>query len=123
MTDARSRLTRRLLPDGTEPDPRFTLANERTFLAWIRTSLALSAGGLGVEAFGSGIFDDALRKPLAVLLLLLACVLAVSAAMRWTRVERAMRRGHPLPVPGMMPILAGGVALGALATVIILVIG
>ena len=35
---------------GTEPDPRFTLANERTFLAWIRTALALIAGGVALEA-------------------------------------------------------------------------
>jgi putative membrane protein len=32
--------------EGTEPDYRFTLANERTFLAWIRTALALLAGGV-----------------------------------------------------------------------------
>ena len=34
--------------DGTEPDPRFTFANERTFLAWSRTALALVVAGLGV---------------------------------------------------------------------------
>ena len=33
---------------GHEPDYRFTLANERTFLAWIRTSLGLMAVGLAV---------------------------------------------------------------------------
>ncbi|WP_143342795.1 YidH family protein, partial [Crossiella equi] len=37
---------------GEEPDPRFTLANERTFLAWIRTSLGLMAAGVAVEALG-----------------------------------------------------------------------
>ena len=31
--------------DGEEPDYRFTLANERTFLAWVRTALGLLAGG------------------------------------------------------------------------------
>jgi len=36
---------------GDEPDARFSLANERTFLAWIRTSLALLAGSIAVEAF------------------------------------------------------------------------
>ncbi|MBU1607433.1 MAG: DUF202 domain-containing protein, partial [Alphaproteobacteria bacterium] len=44
----RSRWSHRLLSGGTEPDPRFTLANERTFLAWIRTSLAVLAGGVAV---------------------------------------------------------------------------
>ena len=32
--------------EGEEPDYRFTLANERTFLAWLRTALALIAGGV-----------------------------------------------------------------------------
>ena len=35
---------------GDEPDPRFTLANERTFLAWVRTSLAMLAGGVALHA-------------------------------------------------------------------------
>lgn len=51
---SRGKIAERLLPGGTEPDPRFTLANERTFLAWIRTSLALLAGGIAIEAFTSG---------------------------------------------------------------------
>lgn len=52
-SDERSWLARTLLPEGEEPDPRFTLANERTFLAWIRTSLAFLAGGVALEAFRS----------------------------------------------------------------------
>ena len=35
--------------DGQEPDPRFSLANERTFLAWIRTALALAAAAIGLD--------------------------------------------------------------------------
>ena len=42
--------SRRLLGQGEAPDPRFTLANERTFLAWIRTALAL-LGGAGPRVF------------------------------------------------------------------------
>ena len=49
----RSRISRWLLPHGSEPDPRFTLANERTFLAWVRTSLAFLAGGTALEAFAA----------------------------------------------------------------------
>jgi putative membrane protein len=69
----RSRFAERLLPGGTEPDPRFTLANERTFLAWIRTSLALLAGGIAVEAFTTDVFPEPIRHGLSVLLLLLGC--------------------------------------------------
>ncbi|NDV10205.1 DUF202 domain-containing protein, partial [Rhodococcus sp. IEGM 248] len=59
----------RLLGGGTEPDPRFTLANERTFLAWIRTSLALFASGIAVEAFAGDEFPVLLRQCCAVILL------------------------------------------------------
>ena len=56
-TDQRDWWARRLLPGGEEPDPRFSLANERTFLAWIRTAMALLAGGIAIEAFAIEIFE------------------------------------------------------------------
>lgn len=107
----------RLLEGGNEPDPRFTLANERTFLAWIRTALALMAGGIAVEAFTAEVFDPGARKVLAILLLGLGLVLSASAGLRWLHVERAMRHGKPLPLPLLVPLLAMG---GALATGILL---
>ncbi len=61
VTDHRSWLARRLLPEGSEPDPRFTLANERTFLAWVRTALALLAGGIAIEAFAADLFVVTVR--------------------------------------------------------------
>jgi putative membrane protein len=114
----RGKFAERLLPGGEEPDPRFTLANERTFLAWIRTSLALLAGGIAVEAFTSGLFIEPVRKGLAVLLLLLGMMLSGGAAMRWLRVERSMRTKAPLPLPLFVPLLAGA---GALAAAVVLV--
>ena len=44
------RLPRRVYGYGSEHDPRFSLAYERTFLAWIRTGLALTAGGVALVA-------------------------------------------------------------------------
>jgi putative membrane protein len=114
----RGRIAERLLPGGTEPDPRFTLANERTFLAWIRTALALLAGGIAIEAFTSDLFLEPVRKSLAVLLLLLGMVLSAGAAVRWIRVERSMRNKTPLPLPLIVPLLAGA---GALAAAVVLV--
>jgi putative membrane protein len=114
-----SSLRHKLLGGGTEPDPRFTLANERTFLAWIRTALALMAGGIAVEAFTAQVFAADARKALAVLLLMLGLVLSASAGARWLSVERAMRHGRPLPLPWLVPLLALG---GALATAVLLVL-
>ena len=114
-------ISARLLGGGTEPDPRFTLANERTFLAWIRTALAMVAGGIAVEAFTSELFVPEIRKTVAVLLLLLGLVTAGGSFFRWLNVERAMRRQTPLPVPLIAPILAAGGAVVA-AVLIIFVI-
>ena len=80
---------------ASEPDPRFTLANERTFLAWIRTSLALLAGGVAVEAFMADLFGPELRKTVAVLLLVLALLIGGGSFFRWLNVERSMRRKAP----------------------------
>lgn len=115
---SRGKIAERLLPGGTEPDPRFTLANERTFLAWIRTALALLAGGIAIEAFTSDLFLAPVRKSLAVLLLLLGMLLSGGAAVRWIRVERSMRNKTPLPLPFIVPVLAGA---GALAAAVVLV--
>lgn len=115
---SRGKVAERLLPGGEEPDPRFTLANERTFLAWIRTSLALLAGGIAIEAFTGGLFLEPVRKGLAILLLLLGMLLSGGSAVRWLRVERSMRNKAPLPLPLIVPLLS---AAGALAAAVVLV--
>jgi putative membrane protein len=122
--DGRRVLARRVLRGGSEPDPRFTLANERTFLAWIRTSLALMAGGIAVEAFTTDLFVPQLRTTLAVLLLLLAMIISSVACFRWLNVERAMRHGTPLPLPFLAPLLAlCGSVVAAVVVVFVLVRG
>ncbi|WP_299169694.1 YidH family protein [uncultured Arthrobacter sp.] len=111
-------LRERVLQGGTEPDPRFTLANERTFLAWIRTSLAMLAGGIAVEAFTTDIFVLEVRTSLAVLLLSLAMIIGGGAFFRWMNIERAMRHAKPLPLPLIAPILSFGGALAAVVMVV-----
>jgi putative membrane protein len=117
----RGKVAEKLLPGGTEPDPRFTLANERTFLAWIRTALAFLAGGIAIEAFTADIFIEPVRKGLAILLLLLGMCISGGAAVRWIAVERSMRDKTPLPLPLIAPLLAIGGAIAA-AVVIVFVI-
>jgi putative membrane protein len=107
---------------GAEPDARFTLANERTFLAWIRTALALVAGGIGLEAFVPRLAVPGLRQVLAVSLVLLGSAVSAGAYGRWVRVERALRLGEPLPPSRLAPVLAYGIAAVALVTVVLLVV-
>jgi putative membrane protein len=117
----RSRFSVRVLGGGTEPDPRFTLANERTFLAWIRTSLAFLAGGIAVEAFTADVFPEVMRTILAVVLLLLGVLISAGAAVRWVGVERSLRRKAPLPLPLIVPLLGigGAIASGALVVFVL----
>jgi putative membrane protein len=108
------RFPRHVFDEGTEPDPRFSLANERTFLAWVRTGLALIALGVAlgvlVPAGPAG-----LRFGAAVLLIVLGLLAPVQAWFSWTRDERAMRRGEPLRPPVLMgPLVAGVVVVGLL---------
>ncbi len=102
---------------GTEPDVRFSFANERTFLAWIRTSLALLAAGVAVDAVPLSL-SSRTRDALAVLLVGLGLVCAVAAWLRWASAERAMRRGQPLPATGITLLLTGGVVVVALVLLV-----
>ena len=103
-----------LYADGAEPDPRFTLANERTFLAWLRTSLAMTAGGVALEALGLGL-QPQLRLAAAVLLILAGMTTAAQAWRGWIRTERALRRSRPLPAPTLaLPAAVALVVVGAL---------
>ncbi|MET8425996.1 DUF202 domain-containing protein [Nocardia sp. NPDC004860] len=97
--------------EQTELDYRFTLANERTFLAWIRTALGLLAGGVAVHTLVEGFRIHGVRAAIAMSAIVLAVVLAVGAYAQWRKVERAMRAGKRLPGNALIPVLAAGVAL------------
>ena len=103
---------------GTRPDYRFSLANERTFLAWLRTGLALVGGGLAVAQFlPSGV----VRTTLAIALMALGGAVAVRAVDHWARCERAMREDRDLPPSRFPVVLAILVAAGA-ATLVVVVL-
>lgn len=104
---------------GKDPDYRFTLANERTFLAWIRTALALAAGGLAAVT----ILDDFPGEEyLGVGLLALAFLTAASAYRRWALNERAMRLDEPLPSSRLPMLMAIGVAVVAVIATVLLAV-
>lgn len=106
---------------GREPDFRFTLANERTFLAWIRTALALLAGGIALDEIEGPFASESSRTALAVFAVVLSLALAVSGYVRWRQVQQAMRHRRPLPHPWAVPLLATGIAgvAGVVAAVLV----
>ena len=120
----RVRPHRRLVPPdprsvGHDPDYRFTLANERTFLAWIRTALALAAGGLGAAS----LLDDFTGgELLGVGLLVLSFITAAFSYQRWALTETAMRLDRTLP-PSRLPLaLAIGVAVVVVASAVLVAV-
>ena len=110
-------------PGETEPDVRFTLANERTFLAWNRTALALVVAGLGIVQ----LLPPFPRVPwgrhaLGVPLIVLGAVVSVTAYLEWRTTQRAMRRSEPIPqslLPRILVVTITGIAV--LSAVVLLV--
>lgn len=99
---------------GQEPDYRFSLANERTFLAWIRTALALLAGGVVLEQFAVKLAPHHVLAVIAAALAVLSAVLSGAAYLHWRDNEIAMRHGRPLAGTIATPLLAACALLVAL---------
>ena len=127
---SRSRWLAALLPravaedsGGTEPDARFTFANERTFLAWSRTALALVVAGLAIVQLLPPFPGVPVgRHLLGIPLIVLGAVLAVAAYAEWVRNQHALRRGEPLPRSVLPWILAATVTgIAVIAAVVVLI--
>ena len=106
-----------------EPDPRFTLANERTFLAWNRTALALVAAGLGIVQLlppFPGVPSG--RHVLGVPLIVAGAVIAVAAYVEMTRNQAALRRGEPLPRSVLPRLLAAVISVVAAAAAVVVLL-
>ena len=112
-------LRTRITEVGTEPDARFTFANERTFLAWNRTALGTMVAGLGlihllredgVTPVGARLADIGLMA--------IASILSVVSYFHWQRCEIAMRKNDPLPHSWVMPVLAIGTGIAAMVAAI-----
>ncbi|MEU9107087.1 YidH family protein [Streptomyces xanthophaeus] len=112
----------RLKDEGETPDYRFSLANERTFLAWIRTALALVGGGFAVDQFLPDL-RWGVRVGMAVALLGVGAACALRAVNHWVRCERAMRRGEDLPLSRFPVVLSLGVGLVAVVMVVVVLLG
>ncbi|MFV8321011.1 YidH family protein [Mycobacterium sp. 23] len=98
-----------------EPDYRFTLANERTFLAWQRTALGLLAAAVALVNFVPELVVVGARRIMGIGLAALAISTSWTGLQRWRQADRAMRRGEPLPrhpSPGLLAI--GLIVLGVI---------
>jgi putative membrane protein len=120
MSRVTTRQPRWVYDEGREPDPRFSLANERTFLAWVRTALAMFAGGVALHALAVP-SSSWLRGLLVFVLIGVGGLVCLFALLRWARVERAMRRGDPLPSFGLGIVMALALLLVAVLLLVVLV--
>jgi putative membrane protein len=112
----------------SEPDSRLVQANERTLLAWIRTSLALVTFGFVIARLGAWLNaiqpERRATSPshwaatLGTCFVLLSLVVDVLALIRYRRVVAALRGGQPVPLD-RFPVVFGWlvVALGVLVVV------
>lgn len=107
---------------GTTPDYRFSLANERTFLAWIRTGLALIAGGLAVAQFLSPLSVGYLKEAMAIVPIAVGAFCALRAVDHWVRCEIAMRHNRPLPASRFPALLALIVTVSALLALVYVIV-
>ncbi len=108
---------------GDDVDPRFRYANERTFLAWIRTALALITAGLAVTQLLPEFKVAGGRRILGLPLIVLGIWACAAAFREWDGNERAMRAGDPIS-PSRMPIIVAiGVAVVAVCAFVLAAIG
>jgi putative membrane protein len=105
-----------------EPDYRFTLANERTFLAWQRTALGLLAAAVAVVQLIPELSIAGARHALGILLGLLAILTAGMGILRWRQIDLAMRRDQPLPRHPTPAYLGIGLVVVGLLTVVLIVV-
>lgn len=108
---------------GQEPDPRLSFANERTFLAWHRTALALIGAGLAVTQILPPNELPGGRRILGLPLIALGGVIAFTSYGRWQANERAMRAGRPLPSHWLNQVLGLVVGVAAVVAAVLAIVG
>ena len=107
---------------GKTPDYRFSLANERTFLAWVRTALALLAGAIAIDQLAPEIAPPLIRIILCMVLAVIGAVLAIVSYRRWAPQEQAMRNDEELPHSWLMLGMTVVVSLAAIVFAILILV-
>jgi len=104
------------------PDYRFTLANERTFLAWIRTALALLAGAVAVVQLLPDLGPRPVRLAAGLLLAGLSLLVAATSHRRWRQVDDVIRSGGTLARPWQPAIIAAGVSITVIVAIVLMLV-
>jgi putative membrane protein len=107
--------------DG-ELDVRFTYANERTFLAWNRTALALVTAGLAVTQLLPPFDVAGGRRMIGLPLIAMGIVTSIVSLWQWRRNEQAMRAGSPLPRSVLPVLLSIVIAVSAIIALVLAVV-
>jgi putative membrane protein len=114
-------------PDDTEDDPhpdvRFSYANERTFLAWNRTALAMVTAGLAITQLLPPFDVPGGRRLIGIPLITIGTLVAVASFFQWQRNEAAMRAARPLPKSILPALVAAAVALSAVIALVLAAVG
>jgi len=104
---------------GSDPDVRFSYANERTFLAWNRTALALVTAGLAITQLLPPFDVPGGRRMIGLPLIAMGTLVSIASLLQWQRNERAMRLGRPLPKSILPMLVAAVVALSAVIALVL----
>lgn len=107
---------------GKAPDYRFSLANERTFLAWVRTALAMLAGAIAIDQLAPEIAPTLVRIVLCMVLALIGAALAIVSYRRWAHQEQAMRNNQELPHSQLLLGMTVVVAAAAVVFAVLILI-
>ncbi|KHL18937.1 putative membrane protein [Mumia flava] len=81
---------------AAKPDQRFVLANERTYLAYIRTAIALVVGGAATLHLEDLLGSVAVTRAVGAVILLTGIATVVVGYRRWRDNDRAIAADEPL---------------------------
>ncbi|MEZ9040927.1 MULTISPECIES: YidH family protein [unclassified Vibrio] len=107
---------------GVEPDYRFSLANERTYLAWIRTALALLAGSIALDQMATQLAHPQLKLIISMVLALFSIAIAILGYLRWSKHEKAMRQELPFPYTSLLKVTSVFIGLITLLVIVFLLV-
>jgi putative membrane protein len=91
--------------EGEAPDYRFSLANERTFLAWIRTGLGFFVAAIAIDQLVAYLQINSKLALFFYAFITISALCIGNGYWRWRANEICMRHGHALKYGSVNMIL------------------